>query len=91
MAVAAVTALSAEARADRRAYGETYEAVTAPKGELDVETWHTYATDGEVSSGPAAPGHRTMLELEYGLTDRWDVALYNMIDVVHEDSGLWIR
>jgi hypothetical protein len=87
IAVAAVTALSREARADRRAYGETYEAVTAPKGELDVETWHTYATDGEVSGGGHAPGHRTMLELEYGLTDRWDVAFYNMLDVVHEDVG----
>jgi hypothetical protein len=75
------------ARADRRAYAATYEAVTAPKGELDVETWSTYATDGEVPDGPAgAKGFRNMLELEYGLTERWDVALYNMVDTFTETS-----
>jgi hypothetical protein len=74
------------ARADRRAYAETYEAVTAPKGELDVEAWSTYARDGEVMNGPAARGWRNMLELEYGLTNRWDVALYNLLDIDSETS-----
>jgi len=68
------------AHADRRAYATTYEAVTAPKGELDVEMWSTYARDGEVLDGPASKGFRNMLELEYGLTDRWDLALYNLFD-----------
>ena len=83
LALPALAALwPATARADRRAYAETYEAVTAPRGELDVETWSTYATDGEVPNGPAGAvkGFRNMLELEYGLTDRWDVALYNLLD-----------
>jgi hypothetical protein len=75
------------AHADRRAYAETYEAVTAPKGELDVEMWSTYARDGEVMNGPTTKGFRNMLELEYGLTDRWDVALYNLLDVDTGDSG----
>lgn len=70
------------ARADRRAYGETYEAVTAPKGEFDIEIWHTYAGDGELLNGPASKGYRGMLELEYGITSRWDIALYNLLDVV---------
>ena len=56
--------------ADRRTYGETYEAVTAPKGELDIEMWHTYAGDGELLNGPASKGYRGMLELEYGITSR---------------------
>jgi hypothetical protein len=68
------------ARADRRAYAQTYEAVTAPQGQIDVEIWHTYANGGEILSGPPSPGNRTMLELEYGITSRWDVALYNLID-----------
>jgi hypothetical protein len=72
---------AAPARADRRAYAETYEAVTAPKGELDVELWSTYGRDGEMLNGPPSRGFRNMIELEYGLTDRWDVALYNLIDV----------
>src|SRR3954471_13474964 len=73
---------AATALADRRAYGTTYEAVTAPRGELDVETWTTIAPEGEVEGGPAARGMREMIELEYGITDRWDVALYNMLDVI---------
>ncbi len=79
--------LPLSARADRRAYGETYEAVTAPKGELDIETWHTYAGDGELLNGPASKGYRGMLELEYGITSRWDVALYNLLDIV-PDPGV---
>jgi hypothetical protein len=78
------------ARADRRAYGITYEAVTAPRGELDVETWTTIAPQGEVDGGPSSRGMREMIELEYGITDRWDVALYNMLDMITSgdtDSG----
>jgi hypothetical protein len=70
------------ALADRRAYGVTYEAVTAPRGEIDVESWSTFAPQGEVDGGPSSRGVREMIELEYGITDRWDVALYNMLDVI---------
>src|SRR5438105_2686043 len=79
-ALAAVVA-AREARADRRAYGETYEAVTAPRGELDVELWTTGSQAGEIDGGPSSQGVRQMVELEYGITDRWDVALYNMVDL----------
>jgi hypothetical protein len=75
------------ARADRRAYAETYEAVTAPQGELDVEVWNTYANEGDVLNGPPARGYRAMLELEYGVTSRWDVALYNIFDVSSETGA----
>lgn len=78
---------SSAAHADRRAYGVTYEAVTAPQGELDVETWSTYAPAGEVDGGPASKGAREMIELEYGITDRWDAALYNMFDLVSGDTA----
>jgi hypothetical protein len=80
-------ALPSPARADRRAYAETYEAVTAAPGQLDVEAWHTYASGGEISNGPPTKGNRTMLELEYGITARWDVALYNLLDTGTEDDG----
>ncbi|TMQ18864.1 MAG: hypothetical protein E6J90_19240 [Deltaproteobacteria bacterium] len=81
-ALSAAALLSSSARADRRAYGTTYEAVTAPRGELDVETWTTFAPQGEVDGGPSSRGMREMIELEYGITDRWDAALYNMLDVI---------
>jgi len=35
--------------------------LTAPAGELDLETWHTFATAADVPNGPASGGHRTML------------------------------
>ncbi|HSS03004.1 MAG TPA: hypothetical protein VLM79_38345 [Kofleriaceae bacterium] len=84
-----VPLLAHDALADRRAYGTTYEAVTAPKGEVDVESWSTFAPDGEIEGGPSSRGVREMIELEYGITDRWDVALYNMLDVTsgETDSG----
>jgi len=83
LAACLATALASRvASADRRAYGVTYEAVTAPKGELDVETWSTFAPDGEVDGGPSSRGVREMIELEYGVTDHWDVALYNMLDMI---------
>src|SRR6185437_5030995 len=57
-ATAAAVAAPRAAHADRRAYGETYEAVIAPKGELDVEIWSTYARLGEIDGGPATRGVR---------------------------------
>jgi hypothetical protein len=78
----AISLLASRAHADRRAYGVTYEAVTAPQGELDVETWSTFAPEGEVEGGPSSRGIREMVELEYGITDHWDVALYNMLDMI---------
>jgi hypothetical protein len=87
-AVALIAALwPARAHADRRAYAETYEAVTAPKGELDVELWNTYSDEGEVLNGPPARGYRGMVELEYGITSRWDVALYNIFDVTSDSAS----
>lgn len=78
----AIAAAPPAAHADRRIYGQTDEAVTAPAGELDVESWTTYARLGEVDGGPASRGVRQMIELEYGITDRWDVALYNLLDAI---------
>jgi hypothetical protein len=78
----AMSLLASTAHADRRAYGVTYEAVTAPQGELDVETWTTFAPQGEIGGGPSSRGVREMIELEYGITDRWDAALYNMVDII---------
>jgi hypothetical protein len=74
--VAAALLLPALARADRRYYGETYNAVTAQPGGLDVELWSTLHQD------PRAVGNghlwRHQLELETGITERWDVAVYNI-------------
>jgi hypothetical protein len=77
LAAAALIALPTASRADRRYYGETYNAVTAPKGSLDAELWSTYYEPPRETSG--APWlWRHQLELETGITDRWDVAVYGV-------------
>jgi hypothetical protein len=68
--------LPAAARADRRYYGETYTASIAPKGSLDLELWSAFHDSPRDGSAPAYWQHQ--LELETGLTDSWDVALYNI-------------
>ncbi len=75
LVAAAAAAAPRPARADRRYYGETYNAATAPPGALDVELWST------LHQAPRSGGiqvWRHQLELETGITPRWDVALYNV-------------
>ncbi len=74
---AALLAVPAASRADRRYYGETYNASTAPKGALDTELWTTfYRPPSEDAGAPNAWRHQ--LELETGITERWDVAVYGV-------------
>ncbi len=83
LALAALFLVPAVARADRRYYGETYNASTAPPGGLDIEAWST------LHDAPRAGGTRFFqhqLELETGLTDRWDVAIYNVWDSPRGES-----
>jgi hypothetical protein len=76
-AAAALLAVPASSRADRRYYGETYTSATAPRGSLDVELWTTYYEPPRAASG--SPWlWRHQLELETGITDRWDIALYGV-------------
>jgi hypothetical protein len=72
---AAVAVVPSDARADRRYYGETYTAQTAPRGSLDLELWSTFH-DRPREGGLHVWRHQ--VELETGITDRWDVAVYNI-------------
>jgi hypothetical protein len=72
----AVLALPTLAAADQRAYAFTYQPITAAKGGLDLELYGTYYDPPAGSASPRLWRHQ--LELEYGITDRWDVALYNV-------------
>jgi hypothetical protein len=80
----AVTTAPIAARADRRYYGETYNAVTAPPGGLDVEVWSTLTQPK--SGSEDRQFWRQQLELETGITSRWDVALYNVFDRAQGES-----
>jgi hypothetical protein len=69
-------ALPAVAAADQRSYTFTYQPITAPRGGLDLELYGTFSDP----AGDAASARlwRYQVELEYGITDRWDVSLYNV-------------
>jgi hypothetical protein len=65
------------ARADRRAFVHTYEYMTAPKGATELELWNTQSRSEFGNRG--ASGFDLQLELEHGITDRWDIALYQVL------------
>lgn len=68
--------LAAGARADTRRYVWTYEAVTMPKGLAEVE----YYLTAEVPDTSAREVNKWthQAELEYGLTERLDVSMYQV-------------
>lgn len=68
--------VSPEARADRRAFTHTYEYMTMPKGDLELEFYNTqesYDYDTE-----SATDFEQQIEVEYGITDHWDISLYQV-------------
>ena len=76
------------ARADRRTFVRAYEVATQPKGNLEFELWNTIDAP-KAGFDQSSTEHR--LELEYGLTDRWDLALYHVLaqapgEALHFDS-----
>ncbi len=64
------------AYADRRSYVWTYEYMTMPKGMWELETYVTTEVPNMRKSNINTI--KPQLELEYGITDRWDVAMYQM-------------
>lgn len=63
-------------RADRRTLIRAYEYMTQPQGNLELEIWNEVEAPKGDGFDAAATVHR--IELEYGLTDHWDVALYHV-------------
>jgi hypothetical protein len=64
-----------EARADRRTMIRAYEFQTQPKGNLELELWNDVEAPRTAFADSVIV---TRVELEYGLTDRWDAALYHV-------------
>jgi hypothetical protein len=62
--------------ADRRSYVWTYEYMTMPKGMWELETYVTTEVPDMHKSNINTV--KPQIELEYGITDRWDVAMYQM-------------
>ena len=67
--------LTLPAAADRRTMIRAYEFETQPEGNLELEIWN------DVNAPKNAFEDALIIqriELEYGITDRWDVALYHV-------------
>ena len=72
----AIVAIPGSARADRRSFTRTYEYLTMPKGGLELEFYNTQST---AVLGEESPSDlKTQVEIEYGITDRWDVSIYQV-------------
>jgi len=67
---------AAAARADRRSFVRAYEYATQPQGNLELELWNDI--DAPNAGGFAAASTLHRVELEYGLTDHWDLSLYHV-------------
>jgi hypothetical protein len=65
------------ARADRRTLIRAYEYMTQPQGNLELEIWNDVEAPRSGFTD-ATIVHR--LELEYGITDHWDAALYHVFE-----------
>jgi hypothetical protein len=75
---ALVTALASPVAADRRLFTYTYQYSTVPQGRTAIELWHTEARDTWEPDTLQSMEH--ILEIEHGLTDHWDAALYFVFD-----------
>ena len=63
------------ARADRRTMIRAYEFQTQPQGNLELELWNDVEAPRSAFTDSTIV---TRVELEYGITDRWDAALYHV-------------
>jgi hypothetical protein len=69
---------AAAARADRRDFIRAYQYATQPQGNLEVEIWND--VDSPRTGGFDRAVLTNRIELEYGLTDHWDAALYHVFE-----------
>ena len=61
--------------ADRRSYVWTYEYLTMPRGEYELEYYLTTKV-ADLHKYGDENSWQPQLEYEYGLTDRWDISFY---------------
>lgn len=74
LCVTSAMSITQDAFADRRSYVWTYEYQTMPKGMAEIEY---YLTEEQSNIEKAKPNTwKHWVELEYGITDHWDVSMY---------------
>jgi hypothetical protein len=80
----AAALLAPEARADRRTLIRAYEYMTQPEGNLELEIWND--VDAPTAGGFDQAVLTSRVELEYGITDHWDFALYHVFEQAPGES-----
>lgn len=85
-ALLGVAAMTTLAHADRRAFTRTYEYLTMPQGQTEVEIYSTQSRS--TFDGATSPqSFNLQLEIEHGITDRWDVSLYHVFTQASDGMG----
>ena len=74
--VVLLACLAGTSQADRRSYVWTYEYSTMPAGIAEAEYYLTAKVPDTGVEEASAWQHQ--VEIEYGLTDNWDISLYQM-------------
>lgn len=82
--VVLLTLASSAAYADRKSFGHTYEYATLPEGQTEIELWHTEMRDSWEAA--AAQRFEEKLEIEHGITDHWDMAMYTIFQQSTDSS-----
>jgi hypothetical protein len=82
--IVAVVAVNV-AKADRRGYVWTYEYMTMPKGQSELEYYLT-AKGPDLHKFDEKNTWEHQLEYEYGLTDHWDVSVYERWQQTNTDA-----
>jgi hypothetical protein len=67
---------TSQASADRRHFVWTYQYQTMPAGSAELEHYMNYKLAD--TDNPDAGNYSHQLEIEVGITDRWDISLYQM-------------
>ena len=77
--------LCSHANADRRGYVWTYEYLTMPKGQAEMEYYLTHKIP-DLHKYDEKNTWEHQFELEYGLTDHWDISMYQRFQQTNTDS-----
>lgn len=85
--------IAGPASADRRYFVWTYGYRTMPAGNAEIEYYYDYKMPDRDDRSDSKFIHQ--LEVEYGITDRWDISLYQTFSQVHNSDfrydGMKIR
>ncbi|HAS55105.1 MAG TPA: hypothetical protein DCS42_13790 [Nitrospiraceae bacterium] len=82
--VLAMVLFGGHAQADQRSYVWTYEYLTLSKDSAELEFYQTAVTKDRQKDNSS--DWQQQLELEYGLTNRLDAALYQVYDQKEQDN-----